>query len=147
MLRFIVFSTLVFSCFTLKAQIDSTKAVAKDAIERGELVVNAHYRVDELMAAYKKTNEGKQISGYRIQLFSGRRQEAFELKAEFMKQLSETPITVVYESPDFKVQAGNYRTKLSAEKAMEYIWPLFKSAFVVETTIDLPQLPIEQESE
>lgn len=119
-------------------------AVQPDSTKRGSLNIKADYRIAQLMERYKKQNEGKQINGYRIQLYSGDRKGAFELKAEFIKQFS-LPCNVVYEAPDFKVQIGNFRTQLEAEKAMQDVWPVFKSAFVVRTKIDLPKLAIEKE--
>ncbi len=115
----------------------------KDTVIRGSMQIKADYRIDQLMERYKKQNEGKQISGYRIQLFSGDRKGAFDLKANFIRQIDSIPCNVVYEAPDFKVQVGNYRTQLEAEKDMQFIWPIFKSAFVVRTLIDLPKLSIE----
>jgi hypothetical protein len=121
-------------------------ALEQDSTKRGSLNVKADYRIAQLMDRYKKQNEGKQINGYRIQLYSGDRKGAFDLKAEFIKQFN-LPCNVVYEAPDFKVQIGNFRTQLEAEKAMQNVWPVFKSAFVVRTKIDLPKLTIDAENE
>jgi hypothetical protein len=115
-----------------------------DSTRRGSLTVKADYRIAELQERYKKQNEGKQIMGYRMQLYSGNRKGAFALKADFIRQF-DLPCTVVYEAPDFKVQVGNFRTQLEAEKAMQEVWPVFKSAFVLRTKIDLPKLTIEEE--
>jgi len=139
---------LIFLCivgYSQEAMPDSAH-VYTDTVAKGTVKVNADYRVDELMERYKKENEGALISGYRVQLFSGRRKDAFDLKADFLAIFPNLQVTVVYDSPDFKTQAGNYRTKLEAEKALELIWPEFKSAFVVKTDIDLPPLEIEKES-
>ena len=102
--------------------------------------MNADEDILLLIESFKKENTGKQISGYKIQLYSGSRKGAFDLKLDFMKKVPETTATVVYESPDFKLQVGDYRTKLEAERAMAVIWPQYKSAFVVKTMIDLPKL-------
>lgn len=117
-----------------------------DSTKRGSVSVNADYRIKQLMERYKKQNEGRQITGYRIQLYSGDRKGAFQLKSDFIKEFS-LPCNVVYEAPDFKVQVGNFRTQLEAEEAMQDVWPVFKSAFVVRTKIDLPKLAIDEEDE
>jgi len=146
MLRTTLIFSILLSAFTTEAQEErSFYAEETDSIMRGSVVINSGNEINELLKQYEKENEGKQIQGYRIQLFSGNKKGAFDLKADFMKKIPETPITVVYEAPDFKTQAGNYRTKLEAEKALETIWPLYKSAFIVKTKIDLPKLAIEQE--
>lgn len=122
-----------------------TNSPINDTISAGNVQIKADYRVMELMERYKKENEGTQIAGYRVQIFSGRRQPAFDLKADFIKIFPNLQVTVIYDSPDFKTQVGNYRTKLEAEQALELIWSEFKSAFVVKTEIDLPPLVIDQE--
>jgi hypothetical protein len=124
----------------------SQETVEPDSTKRGSLNIKADYRIAQLMNRYKKQNEGKQINGYRIQLYSGDRKGAFELKADFIQQF-DLPCNVVYEAPDFKVQVGNFRTQLEAEKEMQAVWPVFKSAFVVRTKIDLPKLAIESDKE
>jgi hypothetical protein len=144
MLRTLLIYTIYFFGFTLAAQDNSiTTTEAQDTSNQKVVTFNAQKEVLELMSLYKKEHEGKQIYGYRIQLYSGSRKGAFDLKADFLKKMNDTPINVVYESPDFKVQVGNYRTKLESERELEVIWPQYKSAFVVKTLIDLPKLPID----
>lgn len=112
----------------------------EDTTHRGSVHINCDYRILDLMDQTRKANLGKQIQGYRLQLYSGERGAASELKAKFIKQFPDVPCNVVYETPDFKTQVGNYRTALEAEAAMQQIWPVFKSAFVVAAKIDLPEL-------
>jgi len=125
---------LLFQSFLTMAQTDTTY--------RGSVHIQCDYRITELMEQHRKANLGKQIQGYRLQLYSGERAAAFELKANFIKQFPDVPCYVVYETPDFKTQVGNYRTALDAEADMQLIWPVFKTAFVVAAKIDLPELSL-----
>jgi hypothetical protein len=148
MLRTLLIFTFYFTCFSLSAQDNQSLTNApQDSSIQTIVTVNAQPELVELVKRYKKEQEGKQISGYRIQLYSGSRKGAFDLKADFLKRMPSIPISVVYESPDFKVQVGDYRTKLEAEREMEIIWPQYKSAFVVKTLIDLPKLFVLTEEE
>lgn len=115
-----------------------------DAVTPKVTTVHADYSLSTLTKAYKKSNEGQTIGGYRIQIFSGARQPAFDLKAEVLRQLRDIECNVVYESPDYKVQLGNYRTKLEAEKALLEYWPIYKGAFYVKTQIYPPKLALEK---
>ena len=132
MIKYTFLFLLVFQGFITMAQEDTT--------HRGSVHINCDYRILDLMDQTRKANLGKQIQGYRLQLYSGERGAASELKAKFIKQFPDVPCNVVYETPDFKTQVGNYRTALEAEAAMQQIWPVFKSAFVVAAKIDLPEL-------
>jgi len=117
---------------------------AQAQLESGYVTINSDNGIDQLMLRYKKHNEGKTIPGYRVQIFSGKRQAAFDLKGEVLRLWPDTECEVVYEVPDYKVQIGNYRNKLEAEKALSDIWPSYKNAFYVQTQITLPKLFIEQ---
>lgn len=117
---------------------------SQEQLNRGYVSINSDQGIDQLMHNFKKANEGKTIPGYRVQIFSGKRQAAFDLKAEVLKLWPSAECEVVYEVPDYKVQIGNYRNKLEAEKALSDIWPFYKSAFYVQTQITLPKLFIEQ---
>ena len=140
--RYIAFFTiLVLPCFVY-----GQEAAPMDSTDHGYVNLNADYRLNELMSRFKEINEGKQIQGFRVQLYSGDRKGAFDLKANFIKQFPELPCNVVYESPDFKVQIGNYRTQMEAECGLQDIRPVFKAAFVVPALIDLPELPLYKES-
>lgn len=125
---------LFIQAFFTEAQDDPSK--------RGTVTIKCDYRITELLEQYRKINLGKQIQGYRIQLYSGERAVSFEVKAKFLKQFPNVPCNILYEAPDFKIQVGNYRTALEAEADMQLIWPVFKSAFVVPAKIDLPELSL-----
>lgn len=138
----------VLSLFSVAQTTDLDTAMTfSDTIVKGEVIIDADARIPALIERYKKENEGSKIPGYRVQLFSGNRKSAFDMRANFMQTLTNYSATVIYDSPNFKTQVGNFRTKLEAEKALEQIWPLFKGAFVVKTEIDLPALPIEKDKE
>lgn len=110
----------------------------------GLLTINTEPGIEQLTVRYRKQNEGKTIPGYRVQIFSGKKQAALDLKAEVLRAMPQIECNVVYEVPDYKVQIGNYRSKIEAEKALSEIWPVYKSAFYVQTQINLPRLPIEE---
>lgn len=148
MIKYFLFFGLIFSSSCAFAQQISTQNSEKDTTSalRGTLVWQVDENTKTLEEAFVKHNANTPISGYRIQLYSGSRKGAFDLKKDVLKKLPDLQTTVVYEAPDFKLQAGNYRSKLEAEKAMQHIWPVFKSAFVVQTSIDFPPLLIDQKT-
>ena len=139
--------SLVFIFFLNVMYLHAQEVAEPDSTVPGTMNVKADFRIKQLAERYKEQNEGKKINGYRIQLYSGNRKGAFDLKANFIRQFHQVPCEVIYESPDFKVQVGNYRTELEAEKAMQEIWPVFKSAFVVRAMIDLPKLWVDEEND
>lgn len=132
-----------FLVVSISGPVCAQVAAQKDTSSRGEVRVNADFRFPEVLHYYQESNKGKQIAGYRIQLYSGERQTAMNLKASFIKAMPHVPCNLIYESPDFKLLAGNYRTQLEAECALQEIRQHYKSAFVVPALIDLPELTVK----
>lgn len=70
----------------------------------------------------KKRNFNKEFGfGYRIQLYNGNEQQARQIRARFKIEFPDHFSKLVYDSPEWKVQVGNYKTKLEADKdAMQF---------------------------
>jgi len=74
--------------------------------------------------------------GYRIQLYNGNETRAYKIKNEFQVEFK-LKATLLYESPEWKVRVGNYKTRLEADRALLEISKKFNSAVVLETEIEL----------
>lgn len=65
----------------------------------------------------KKRNFNKEFGfGYRIQLYNGNEQQARQILTRFNVDFPDRFSKLVYNSPEWKVQVGNYKTKLEADK-------------------------------
>ena len=49
-------------------------------------------------------------------------------------------VYVVYESPNFKVRAGNFRNKIEAQKLLHDVRGKYDGAFIVSDKIKFPKL-------
>ena len=82
------------------------------------------------------------IKGYRIQLFSESganvKTKATSVQSEFVKSYPSIPAYIVFESPNFKIKAGDYRTQIEAQKYLKQIKSTFPGAFIVTDDIALP---------
>lgn len=76
------------------------------------------------------TNDDQLKEFYKIQLFSGDLKNAEKMKKEFDSEFN-LPSTIKYESPNYKVWIGNFRTRLDADRAMLKISEIFESAFII----------------
>ena len=83
---------------------------------------------------YKK--DVKTVDLYKIQLDFGSRSEAESLKIKFENEFSEWPVEMVYETPNYKVWAGNFSTRLEADIALKKIKTKFSKAMVFEPKKD-----------
>ena len=66
---------------------------------------------------------------YRIQLFSGDNNQASKVIKEYRALYPEWRSTIVYETPNYKVWIGNFRTSLEADRALAQIKRTFPAAF------------------
>jgi hypothetical protein len=105
-------------------------------LEKGVDLVEQQY-VD----AWKRI---KKIEGFRIQItsFSGVNSKTLieNTTEQFKQNFSNTPYSITYFEPNFRLRVGNYRTKLEAYKALQKIAPLFPGAFVIKDQIDFKDL-------
>jgi uncharacterized protein YdhG (YjbR/CyaY superfamily) len=81
------------------------------------------------------------MPGYRIQIYFGAvRLKANELRARFNSRFPDMNAVVSYHQPNFKVRAGDFRTRMEAQSKLEMIEKEFPGAFVVPDEIRLPPL-------
>ena len=69
--------------------------------------------------------------GYRIQLYNGNEQKARKIKAHFTVEFPGNFSKLVYNAPEWKVQVGNYKTKLEADKYLIKFQEKFSGIIVV----------------
>lgn len=85
------------------------------------------------------------IPGYRIQIFSDSgndsRKNAMKAKAKFRMKNSDIKAYVVFDAPNYKVEVGNYISRLQAERFLHHIKNTYPAAFIVfEPEMDIPVL-------
>ena len=116
------------------------------AQNRGKLEVIKDPLIDTLMArrsmlgAIKGAPGAETGSGYRVQIFFGSsRQAAYDAQAKFNEEYPEYRTYISYTEPNFKVRAGDFRTRLEAQKLAQDVRPMFTSIFIVPERINLPK--------
>lgn len=93
---------------------------------------NQEEKIKELIEIKKElTNSDKLKEFYKIQLYSGNLKDAEDLKEEFDNEF-EISSTIKYETPNYKVWVGNFRTRLEADRAMLQIKEVFDTAFIIK---------------
>ncbi len=107
----------------------------------GDLTINSDSRIDTLIQIHKEENQRNAvIDGYRVQIFQGNKESAYQAKAKFLMLHEDLKVYVLFQSPDFRVRVGDFRTRSEALKVKHMIETQFSSTFVVEDEINLPDL-------
>jgi hypothetical protein len=134
-----IFFITIFIPATAQAQTRGTVEVIKDA------------RIDTLVArrASLKVVGGTSTAsavystssyGYRVQIYSGSsRKEAYDVQSRFMNEHPGMRTYIAYTEPNYKVRAGDFRSRLEAERLMQELRGRFTSLFIIEGKINPPK--------
>ncbi|HXC03323.1 MAG TPA: hypothetical protein VNZ86_01150 [Bacteroidia bacterium] len=88
----------------------------------------------------------KNLKGYRVKIhFGAEKGKANEIKAKFCQKYPDVPAYLDYDTPNFSITVGNYRSRLDAYRIYKLIQPDFPNAFIVEMKIDYPDLTVHKE--
>ena len=77
----------------------------------------------------KKMHES---SFYTIQIYYGNLKEADSISEVFSEEFEEIETSLIFETPNYKVRVGKFKTIIDASKALENIKRKFRSAFILK---------------
>ena len=99
--------------------------------QQGQVDINQSQDITRLLNIKKQLNKTENSSDrYKIQIYNGNRSGAYEAQKAFHEYFSDWYSTDIYEPPNFKIWAGNFRTRLEADRALKIIKRKFPSAFI-----------------
>lgn len=106
-----------------------------------ELQVIKEPGVDRLHRYYLQLQEEQDgLEGYRVQIYNGSKEACRRQRSRFLKYYPDRKAHTVYESPEYRIQVGDFHTRLEAQRFLKQIKDDFRGSFVVQTTIDFPAL-------
>jgi len=118
-----------------------------NAQTRGKVEVVKDPLIDTLIARRPTLNRtslntGEEtVYGYRVQIFFGSsRQAAYAAQEKFRDEYPDMRTYITYIEPNFKVQAGDFRTRLEAEKLRSELTQTFTSMFIISGKINPPKV-------
>ena len=93
----------------------------------GKVSVNVDKNVSRLMAIKKEIHKAQ--SNIKIQIYSGSRRNAEAKLMQFNLDFPEISTVMVYETPNYKIWSGDFRTQLEADRALIKVRKIYKEAF------------------
>ena len=79
-------------------------------------------------------------NGFRVQIYFGsNRQAAYNAQEKFKEEYPELHTYITYSEPNFRVHAGDFRTRLEAEKLQKEITDMFPILFIIPEKINPPK--------
>lgn len=105
----------------------------KSFSQNATLTVNEDPKISELLRLQKNLEKENKLSlNYTIQLYYGELNRANDVLKKYKNRFSDWPASLEYETPNYKVWAGNFPTRIEAERALKQIQREFSSAFILK---------------
>ena len=105
---------------------------------KGEIISINQKGVDKLVSKYKQIlKKTGGVEGWRIQLiFKDQKEEILPYQIKFTNLYPEIPVQIAFDSPNYKLTVGNFRTRNQALKIKHQISKDFPGAYPVPIIID-----------
>ena len=99
----------------------------------GKTNVSVDPKIDQLLKEKRKLNTGLFLNeGYKIQIFYGNSEESKKKLQEFKKEFKDLDGTIIFNSPNYKVWIGNFKTRIEVERAMVDIKKKYPIALIIK---------------
>lgn len=108
------------------------------------IIIHQPAKVRSALANQISANGRKKYNGYRVRIYLGSSQSARDASLHalntFQRLYPDVPSYRVYESPNFRVLVGNFRSRFEADKFAEAIRHDFPTAAVVRDRFKYPSI-------
>jgi len=137
------FYTLIICCFSLAsfAQKRGVVTVVKDPLI--DSLIKRRIELSKKTTTVTIRKDGPIVSqmGYRVQIFYGSdRREVFSEQQRFKSSYPKINTYITYKEPNYYLRAGDFRTRLEAQRMMNELRPVFATLFVIREKINAPSL-------
>ncbi|MBG43615.1 MAG: translation initiation factor IF-2 [Aequorivita sp.] len=105
----------------------------KGFAQNASLNINTDPKITHLLELKKDLEKENKLSdGYTIQLYYGELDKANQMLRKYRGSYGNWPASIEYETPNYKVWAGNFASRIEAERALIEIQKNFSSAFILK---------------
>ena len=90
-------------------------------------------KFEQLLKEKRKINTSLTVNdSYKIQIFTGSSENAKKTLNEFRLEFAAIDATIVFNTPNYKVWIGNFRTRIEAEKTLADIKYRYKNLLLIK---------------
>lgn len=101
--------------------------------QNSDLNVNQDPKFEQLLNEKRKSNTNLSYSDrYKIQIFNGVSEGAKKALNEFRQEFKNVDGTIIFNTPNYKVWVGNFRTRMEAERNLVEIQKKYKTVFLIK---------------
>jgi hypothetical protein len=118
------FILLVFTTVLYSAKIEAQTAKMNPKIEE---------KLDYLISEKQKINTSLAFKErYKIQIFSGESEKAKKTVIQFKQDFKDIDATIIFNTPNYKVWVGNFKTRMEAERNFVEIKKKYKNTLLIK---------------
>ncbi len=147
----LVLTLTVLSSLALGAQELTTRKAALDSTLLGRDIFNAigagvkveqSTEIRSAVAKYIESNKAKTLTGYRIRVYYDNSPQARDrsesIAASLREQYPELGVYRSFQSPNYKVLIGDFRSKDEALRVFNALRKVYPTAYIIKDAINYP---------
>ena len=90
-------------------------------------------KFEQLLNEKRKINASLTVNdSYKIQIYSGNSENAKKTLNEFRQEFNDIDATIIFNTPNYKVWVGNFKTRIEAEKTLVDINNRYKNVLLIK---------------
>lgn len=90
-------------------------------------------KFEQLLNEKRKINPSLSVNDfYKIQIYNGGSETAKKTLNEFRQEFATIDATIVFNTPNYKVWVGNFRTRIEAERNLAVIKTRYKNVLLIK---------------
>jgi hypothetical protein len=90
-------------------------------------------KFEQLLNEKRKINPSLTVNDfYKIQIYNGGSENAKKTLNEFKQEFKDIDATIIFNTPNYKVWVGNFKTRIEAEKTLSEINNRYKNVLLIK---------------
>ncbi len=90
-------------------------------------------KFEQLLKEKRKINSGIVTNTrYKIQIFNGNNELSKKALVDFKNEFKDYDATIIFNTPNYKVWVGNYKTRIEAERNLKIIIKKYPNALIIK---------------
>jgi len=124
-----ILSIIKFVFYTFLLCFSSSYLMAQ--IQKSSIIQDPKF--EQLLNEKRKINNSLTVNdSYKIQIYNGGSENAKKTLNEFKQEFAAIDATIVFNTPNYKVWVGNFKTRIEAERNLIDIKKKYSSLFLIK---------------
>ncbi|HEY0091153.1 MAG TPA: SPOR domain-containing protein [Flavobacterium sp.] len=101
--------------------------------QEGNITINQDPKFEQMLIEKRRINSSITVNDkYKIQVYNGDSDTSKKTLMEFKKDFKNFDATIVFSTPMYKVWAGNFKSRIEAERNLVEVKKKYPNAFLIK---------------